>query len=40
VGALERDEWLRAAWKVMVGMMVLLSRENPRYGHRRVWALL
>jgi putative transposase len=20
--------------------MVVLSRENPRYGHRRVWALL
>jgi putative transposase len=25
---------------VLVGRMVTLSRENPRYGYRRIWALL
>jgi putative transposase len=26
--------------RVLLGRMVRLSRENPRYGYRRVWALL
>jgi putative transposase len=25
---------------VLVGRMITLSRENPRYGYRRIWALL
>jgi putative transposase len=31
-----KAEWDRALLERMVG----LSRENPRYGYRRVWALL